>query len=71
MIRKYRVQVVEPRNLDFISHHYFFRPRNEVKLERVEDGEVLNILLPTRWNLKRGDVIELDQRQVLEGVYGP
>jgi hypothetical protein len=65
MNRKYQVQAVEPRAR--ISHDDFMRPRNTVTLLRVEDGESVKVLLPTRGNWRRGDLIELEDFVVLRG----
>jgi hypothetical protein len=62
MPNKYRVLAVESR--DRISHDDFIRPRNSVTLAKVENGETVTVLLPIRWNWKRGEVVELDEHDV-------
>jgi hypothetical protein len=62
MTSTYRVLAAE--SLDQISAEDFFRPRKKVTLLRMENGEILRVLLPMRRSLRAGDVIRLDDHEV-------
>jgi hypothetical protein len=60
--RAYRI--VSRRDLPLISHADFALPREALTLVRIEDGGIIHVNLPRRYQWEVGDTVQIDDATI-------